>query len=342
MHVSSWCCSPPHGPRRGEPTSDEPGDRSFHERGRRLEAAWRLNSPELFRRSLAWTNGRFEDAEEALAEVAVAALQKLPPHLDPAGARRWLLRLAYTKCMDIYRERKRARRYAMELDEVSLEAVAVAGGPSLEAAFLESELATLMRSWILDLPPRLRTVAELHLLEEMRYGEIADALAITEANVRKRMQEARDLLRDLLRAYLAGDADLRPTPGEPGTASAEGARPGSSALEDPRPRQAVLSIHALRVYIRKHPRGWKKRWELARLLRQAGELEEAVQLLRGAVERQPRRIAMALELGEILEQLGRPEEARAAYEAALRWARNEGARAALERRIETLRATARQ
>jgi tetratricopeptide (TPR) repeat protein len=117
----------------------------------------------------------------------------------------------------------------------------------------------------------------------------------------------------------------------------EEARTGGSGAEDRKPKQRGWPIQALRAYIRKHPRGWKKRWELARLLCAAGELEEAAQLLRGAVERQPRRIAIALELGEILERLGRAEEAIAAYEAALSWARDEGARAAIESKLATLR-----
>jgi tetratricopeptide (TPR) repeat protein len=238
--------------------------------------------------------------------------------------------------MDVYRQRKRTRRCVMDLDAGSLEAIAIAAGPSLEAAFLEGELASLMRNWILDMPPRLRSVAGFHLIEEMHYGEIADALAISEVNVRKRMQEARGLLRDLLRAYLAGDAGLQRTVRGRRSTGAKEVRPRDSGAERLTPGQTGRQIQALRAYIRKHPRGWKKRRELALLLRRSGDLEEAAELLHQAMERQPRLIAIALELGDVLEELGRTEEAMATYQSALGWARSEGFHAAIAGRIAAL------
>ncbi len=124
----------------------------------------------------------------------------MPPWLSPDEARRWLLRLVYTKCMDIHRHRRRF----LEAEEEN-----EAGGPGLEAALLESELIAFVRDRIQRLPLRLRSVAELHLLQDLSYSEIADRLSLTEANARKRMQNVRTLLREHLHAYRRGDVRCR-------------------------------------------------------------------------------------------------------------------------------------
>lgn len=168
----------------------------------RFETAWRQNVSELYRRSLQWTSGRREDADDALGHAALIALEKMPQELQPVEARRWLLRLVYSKCMDIHRRRKR------HVDIPSLEVEIQETGPGLESVLLEGELLAVTRDRIRKLPPRLRSVAELHLLRDIPYSEIADLLVLTEVNVRKRMQEARAFLREPLRAYLESDGPL--------------------------------------------------------------------------------------------------------------------------------------
>lgn len=124
--------------------------------------------------------------------------------------RYWLLRLTYNRCMDLYRARKRSRSIVEDLETLPSESAEVAArGASLEQELLDNERAALLRDCIDRLPPRLRSVMELHLGAEMQYPEIAAALEITEVNVRKRMQQARALLREGLGEYLAGGASPR-------------------------------------------------------------------------------------------------------------------------------------
>jgi RNA polymerase sigma-70 factor (ECF subfamily) len=306
-------------------------DTDYSETRAQFETIWRLHLSELLQRSLAWTNGHYEDAEDAVAEAAMTAFQKLPPNLDAMGARHWLLHLAYTKCMDIYRKRKLTRRLVQEA-AASSDSIVVLDERSPESTALESELETLVRGWIRQMPPRLRSVAELYFLREMRYDEIATALAITQVNARKRLQEARALLCDVLRAYEAGEASLRPVPAARGESRGKVEVRGETS--GPPLAGASWSIGALRAYVRKHPRGWRKHWELAVRLRQAGEHEEAVGLLREALERKPLQTAISLELGEALTALGRTGEALEVYRAALCRVRDQAVRERLERQIE--------
>ncbi len=287
----------------------------------RFETAWCQNVSELYRRSLRWTSGRREDADDALGHAALIALEKMPQELQPLEARRWLLRLVYSKCMDILRYHRRSPWVARDVNASSPEEEIQAGGPGHESVLLAGELISVTRDRIQSLPPRLRKVAELHLLGETPYSEIADLLALTEVNVRKRMQEARALLREHLQAYMEGDVRIQ----APRTAGQS-----SPVIDEPQPlRLSSWTLESLERYVQRHPRGWKKRWELAFRSREAGFPEKAVVHFREAASRQPRRIEIWLDLGTTLLLLNRGEEAREAFEAALRRARDEVSRARL-------------
>lgn len=286
--------------------ADFPRSTPDHEPRKRIEEAWRRHFSELYRRSLFWANGRREDAEDALGQAAVMALQKLPENLLPEMTLPWLLRLVYSKCMDIHRERRRRRHFVDDLDQGSVPEPV--GTEDLESALLESELKKFVRRSISEMPPRLRSVAEPYLLRDQGYTEIAGRLEITEVNVRKRMQEARAHLRQCLRAYLADEA-RPPAP--------RGRRPASPSGASPR-RRLLLSLAALEEYVRRHPRGWKKRQELALRLREAGRSEEAVLELRLALERQPGQAGLWRDLVSALRSLGRGDEAITACEEASR------------------------
>ncbi|HEX4963265.1 MAG TPA: RNA polymerase sigma factor [Thermoanaerobaculia bacterium] len=286
----------------------------------RFETAWRQNVSELYRRSLQWTSGRREDADDALGQAALIALEKMPQELQPVEARRWLLRLVYSKCMDISRYRRRSPCLVRDNDDSPKEEVEAAG-PGHESVLLAGELISVTRDRIQSLPPRLRKVAELHLLGEVPYSEIADRLALTEVNVRKRMQEARAFLREHLQAYMEGDVRIQ----APRTANQS-----SPAINEPEPlRLSGWTLESLERYVQRHPRGWKKRWELALRLREAGFPEKAVFHFREAASRQPHRMELWSDLGTILLLLGCSTEAREAFEAALRRARDEVSRARL-------------
>jgi RNA polymerase sigma-70 factor (ECF subfamily) len=303
-----------------------------------LEEAWRRHFPELYRHSLAWADGRREDAEDALGQAAMIAVQKPPRGLRPEAALGWLLCLIRHQCINLHRERRRRLRLAGELGGVG----AGAGG-NLETGLLDRELKAFVHSSIQRMPARLRSVAELHLLHELGYAEISARLEITEANVRKRMQEARASLRGLLRAYLAGEAGLRAAwSGEDAVAAPagrgarhSGKRPGEPPGETPRRKR--WSLAALQAYVHRHPRGWKMRWELARRLRAAGHLEEAAQHLRLALERQPARAELRFELSAVLSALGRGAEAAAVYQEAPARTGNEDSRRELQERIVSCR-----
>lgn len=345
---------------------------------------WQRHYSKLLSSCLSWTRGRRDVAEEVLArstELALASYPKKAEELRHPAA--WLRRITYHVFVDLHREVQRRGEDSLdEMEEASSGfaptfAFSVEPPKDPERGLLQRERLQALRAGVQRLPERLREPMELFLYHELSYREIADRLALTEANVRKRMQHAREALKPFLEAYRQGDPDARiaargprspgdgtggTTPGATapgGTLVAAGAslsslrtngsastsptsararRSPPSALEparalrivplqlaggawrdvvmvlrEPLRRATRRRFESLHAYIRKHPRGWKRRRDLARLLRQEGEWGEAVPHYELVLKKHPRQPELWGELAEIQQALGQVEAARASY-----------------------------
>lgn len=113
----------------------------------------------------------------------------------------WLTRLTCNVCLDIHRQRRRDARASFDLDEAYDEVEqgnAIRSVPTPEEEVLQAEGYRNIAAAIQALPRRLREVAELRFLEDLDYGVIAARLQITQESARKRVQQARALLSDVL------------------------------------------------------------------------------------------------------------------------------------------------
>lgn len=275
-------------------------------------------------------SGRRDEADEAYSRTAVQALQKWPDDLrDVEHAKAWLLAVARNICMDLYRERRRSREISLDSDvdetqgDRAVFALPVLPGP--EDQYVEREQGLLLRACIDQLPPLLRHTATLHFVGEMPYGDVARQLGITEVNVRKRIQQARERLRAAVRTSSARVLHARPrvpTPPPPGEPLVPHAMMVTTAtglqrdvvLELPLPRGSdARRAERLQSNIHMHPRSRSARLELARLFASRGLLDEAVPLYRFVLAKQCFPIRPWLELGAVLEALGQTNEAAALY-----------------------------
>jgi DNA-directed RNA polymerase specialized sigma24 family protein len=75
---------------------------------------------------------------------------------------------------------------------------------SPEQALLGKEMRLYLANAIDDLPTVLRRTSVLYFIQEMSYRDIADYLALSIENTRKRIQQARAILREKLRMYRSG------------------------------------------------------------------------------------------------------------------------------------------
>ncbi|HEX4955829.1 MAG TPA: sigma-70 family RNA polymerase sigma factor [Thermoanaerobaculia bacterium] len=282
---------------------------------------WQGHAADLFQHCLIWTGGRRAEAEEAFSRASLQIFVKYQSHRDRLrDPRAWMLRIARNTCVDVFRESKRRREELLEDEqEVGPTVLSHAGlGPcDPERQLLGKELRAFLHGSIEELPVRLRETVRSHLdLADSR--RTADHLAISEVNLRKRLQLARDRLRERLASYRAGRARL-PALGEPEGRSAQ-APPWLGRVEALRwfdhqaagrgPSEPLLALRyrpsergggsrkALERYVREHPTGWARRLDLARERLRAGCLEEAAADLEAVVARQPRRLEPWLELAE--------------------------------------------
>jgi RNA polymerase sigma-70 factor (ECF subfamily) len=159
---------------------------------------WDLYKGHLYHVCLWQMDGVREDAEDALSRSMLRALDKLPRmcgRIQNVGA--WLSRLTVNLCVDMHREQKRDARRLENIDDVLPAAgeVLQADADSPETVFLNREAIDYVCDVINDLPPRLREPFALRFFQEMAYCDIAERLILTTDNVRKRIQQARDILR---------------------------------------------------------------------------------------------------------------------------------------------------
>ncbi len=177
---------------------------------------WERYHKYLYSRCLTWMGGNHADAEEALSRATLKAWRKLPKYAGTiTNSKAWLTRLTHNLCVDIHREHKRGARGMESIEDMPVAVrEAVAASPdSPESALVSREMELYIRRAVEELPPKLREPFILRFYREMPYSDIAQQLALSNANVRKRIQQAREVLQKRLNQYLSGLDDSPPLSG---------------------------------------------------------------------------------------------------------------------------------
>ena len=210
---------------------------------------WDLHKGNLYHLCLWQMGGVREDAEDALSRAMLKALEKLPNNACRIeNFKAWLRRLTLNLCVDMHRERSRQVR-RLESIENSLSGVSdrlVADTDSPEKGLVNREVFAYVCSAVDSLPPRLREPFVLRFFQEMDYREIAECLILSTDNVRKRIQQARDILREKRNRFLQGSADDRPRRGrKPSGVAEECLAAAPPAVEQPTEASVRLSSEVI-------------------------------------------------------------------------------------------------
>jgi RNA polymerase sigma-70 factor (ECF subfamily) len=137
------------------------------------------------------------DAEDALQQTYLAAYRGLSAFEGRAQLSTWLTRIALHEA--VARRRKQARLRAVRGE---LDCGAPPPLPDDEAA--RHQAAARIERAIDELPDAYRVVLVLRDVEGLSTGEVAEALELSEENVRVRLHRGRDMLRRSI-----GGLDLR-------------------------------------------------------------------------------------------------------------------------------------
>ncbi len=139
-----------------------------------------------------------EDAEDIYHEALVKVLQRIDGFEPNGHFDRWLFRIAVNQCIDYLRRRRRSPELSWSEDALQIAANDLE--PSRQVQ--QNELRQKIDEAITSLPPRQQQIAYLRLREEMKFGEIADAIGGNAASLKSMFAKAKKKLQLQLVAYL--------------------------------------------------------------------------------------------------------------------------------------------
>jgi len=145
------------------------------------------------------------ETEDVMQDAYVRAYQHLNQFAGRSQFSTWLTRIAVHEALARLRQRGRL----MQLDELSPEAdtsMLHSKSESPEQYTSKAELGNLLEEAILGLPEQFRAVVMLRDVEEMSTAETAEALEISEENVKTRLHRGHALLRKGLLARVSPSA----------------------------------------------------------------------------------------------------------------------------------------
>ena len=147
-----------------------------------------------------------DDAEDVVQDAHVAAYERLATYRGPGAYGAWLTRITVRKALELLRKKRRLVSDSDALEDV------VDPAPGPDARLAAREMGRLAEAAIDGLPPPYRVVLVMRDVEKMSTRQAAEALGLSEENVRVRLHRARaDLRSTILDA--AGEDGLFPFAG---------------------------------------------------------------------------------------------------------------------------------
>lgn len=164
-----------------------------------------LYSDQVYRVALKMLNDP-SDAEDVLQETFLKALRALPDFEGRSSISTWLYRIAVNESLMLIRKRKpeiaAVEENDQDEDEESYPAFQVVDWCCLpEKELLSNEARKHLNEAIQSLPEHFRSVFILRDIEGLSIRETAEALDLTETNVKTRLLRARLKLREELTQY---------------------------------------------------------------------------------------------------------------------------------------------
>jgi RNA polymerase sigma-70 factor (ECF subfamily) len=140
-----------------------------------------------------------DEAEDVMQDAYVRAYEHLNQFLGRARFSTWLTRIAIHEALARVQKKNRSQELdAMISPEKETALTAPSVSPEQQAS--QAEAARLLEEALLTLPDHYRVVVMMRDIEEMSTLETAEALELSEDNVKIRLHRARSLLREELLA----------------------------------------------------------------------------------------------------------------------------------------------
>ena len=136
------------------------------------------------------------DAEDALHNALLLAIEKVDQLRESAKRWPWLCRVVVQQCHLLSRKQQTEKRIQRAVG------FSPRGSPStkLNPELDKTELGELMKRLLVQLPRQQQAAVTLRHLERMEYPQIARIMAISESTVRVHVRSGREALRKLIQA----------------------------------------------------------------------------------------------------------------------------------------------
>lgn len=154
---------------------------------------------------IAWRlTGDAASAEDVVQEAFLKLMASADRIEGRSSLATWLYRVAYNASLDRLREQKRLLPAPEDDDAALPPPKSVVGfGASPEAMLRDAETRRALEDAVAALPHALRAAFLLRDVEGLPTAEAAEALGLSEANLRVRLHRARLLLRERLSDFVA-------------------------------------------------------------------------------------------------------------------------------------------
>lgn len=161
---------------------------------RAQEVAWRFSMAVC---------GRPDDAEDAMQEALLRTYRYSQRIREPEAFRPWLHRTVKNACLMSRRRRVHEPKRVESLDGVRADGEAplaepVDPGRNPEQIAVNTGLRAHLKDALGQLPPASRAIVFLREMQGLSTREVADAMGLTEANVKQRLSRARKALQSAL------------------------------------------------------------------------------------------------------------------------------------------------
>jgi RNA polymerase sigma-70 factor (ECF subfamily) len=145
--------------------------------------------------------GSDEEAEDVVQEAYIRAYEHLGEFEGRASFSTWLTKIVVYAATKRRRKMRRVRPFTSEDELMSV--AETADDPRANAS--RNEIRSLLAGAVDELPPGLRVIFILRLVEGLDTEETARTLDLTPANVKVRLHRARALLRQSIDQRLEGE-----------------------------------------------------------------------------------------------------------------------------------------
>lgn len=160
------------------------------------EIIMRRYNQRMFRISRAYVHDG-DEAEEIVEQAYINAYEHLPSFERRSRFSTWLTRIVINEALR--RQREKQRSVSLEADSEVQEIAAITMQTSdtenPAETVMNNELRSILERTIDELPPIYRSVFVMREIEEMSIAETSESLGITPANVKVRLNRAKEMLR---------------------------------------------------------------------------------------------------------------------------------------------------